>query len=401
MCTIIPFVAHAQVRITEIMYDLVGTDTGREWIEVKNISAEPVDLSTWKLFEANTNHKLNPLSSPVIPPGGYAVIIDAFDKFTMDNSNFSGLLFDSAFSLGNEGETITVRNSEGVDIDSVSYSASLGAQGDGNTLQRKDDGTFISAAPTLGSATEATVSVPGSEEETKDITDKDDNSASYLLKNTDTLSTHSSQSVANISFDAPEFSVTTGRPRIGFVGTPLQFEAKIKTAKNIPIGNVAANVWSMGDGTAQSGQFISHVYEYPGEYTVVLNSSMGGTEAVSKVKVKILEPKVTVLSADASSIEIENKDTYELNVGGWSIETTGERKVLPQDTILAPRSRIRMPTRSLGLKHVDQYVKLINPAGRMLSSVFLATHQTNSPDDVLISLPPGVTVEHIKEFFKR
>ncbi|MEK7071654.1 MAG: lamin tail domain-containing protein, partial [Patescibacteria group bacterium] len=45
--------------INEIMYDLKnGSDDGREWIEVYNNSDASVDLSTFKFFEADTNHKI-------------------------------------------------------------------------------------------------------------------------------------------------------------------------------------------------------------------------------------------------------------------------------------------------------------------------------------------------------
>ena len=50
--------ARAEVVINEIMYDLEGTDTGREWIEIYNNSNSSVDLSSYKLFEADTNHEL-------------------------------------------------------------------------------------------------------------------------------------------------------------------------------------------------------------------------------------------------------------------------------------------------------------------------------------------------------
>ena len=51
-------VAYANILINEVMYDVEGTDTDREWIEVYNDGSESVDLSTYKLFEANTNHGL-------------------------------------------------------------------------------------------------------------------------------------------------------------------------------------------------------------------------------------------------------------------------------------------------------------------------------------------------------
>ena len=60
VCTIfaalMPGTALAQTVISEVMYDLEGPDTGREWIEVFNPGISPVTLTDWKLFEADSNH---------------------------------------------------------------------------------------------------------------------------------------------------------------------------------------------------------------------------------------------------------------------------------------------------------------------------------------------------------
>src|SRR5581483_1064214 len=137
----IPAMAHAgALSITEIMYDLPGGDTGREWIEVKNTGTTSADLSSWKLFEANTNHKISAIAASNIAPGEYAVIADDSDKFKTDNASYTGLLFDSAFSLSNTGETISLRDESGNDIDTVTYNPSLGASGDGSSLQKTDAG---------------------------------------------------------------------------------------------------------------------------------------------------------------------------------------------------------------------------------------------------------------------
>ena len=44
-----------QIKITEIMYDLEGTDTDREWIEVHNETGTEIDLTGWKFYDGS-NH---------------------------------------------------------------------------------------------------------------------------------------------------------------------------------------------------------------------------------------------------------------------------------------------------------------------------------------------------------
>src|SRR5580704_16125556 len=57
LCSV--YVAHAQIVITEIMYDPSGSDVGAEWIEIYNASNSPIDLTKWKVNDG-TNHVLNP-----------------------------------------------------------------------------------------------------------------------------------------------------------------------------------------------------------------------------------------------------------------------------------------------------------------------------------------------------
>src|SRR3989344_597375 len=160
---LVPSSALAQVVITEIMYDLQsGADGGREWIEVHNGGTTAIPLGTWKLFENGTAHKITAVSvTGVLAPGSYAVIADNAAKFQVDWPQLTGQLFDSAFSLGNSGETLVLRNASSTDIDTASYQSSMGAAGDGNSLNRVSSGTsFIARSPTPGAAMSATALAP-------------------------------------------------------------------------------------------------------------------------------------------------------------------------------------------------------------------------------------------------
>jgi hypothetical protein len=138
--------------MSEIMYDLAeGSDSGREWVEVYNESGTAVDLADWKLFENSTNHGLKALGASVLAPGAYAVIADNPDKFKNDHPSYAGLLFDSAFSLNNTGETLILRccGKELSDVDTVVYSNEQGGAGDGASLSRSGS-SWVSTDPTPG-----------------------------------------------------------------------------------------------------------------------------------------------------------------------------------------------------------------------------------------------------------
>lgn len=142
--------AYAGIVINEIMYDLkTGSDDGREWIEIYNDADTAVDISTFKFFEADTNHKLVLVQGDAnIPAKNYAVVVSDFAKFKTDWPNFSGIILDSSFSFSNTGESLALKNAE-LTVDEYTYQSSFGGAGDGKSLQ-KINGAWVGAVPTLG-----------------------------------------------------------------------------------------------------------------------------------------------------------------------------------------------------------------------------------------------------------
>src|SRR3989338_10460922 len=139
------------IRINEIMYDLNGSDTGREWIEVYNDGSESLNLSAWRFYENGEKHGLNLIQgSWSLEAGGYIIIADNSTSFLADNPSYSSTLFDSSFSLLNTGESLALWNGSEY-FSNTTYSSSSGAAGDGKSLQLIDS-VWQSCTPTLGSA---------------------------------------------------------------------------------------------------------------------------------------------------------------------------------------------------------------------------------------------------------
>ena len=143
--------AMADLEISEIMYDLKsGSDDGREWVEVYNNSDQAVDLSTYKFFEGDVNHKLTLVEgSAKTREGEYVVIVSDPIKFKKDWPSFVGNIFDSSFSLSNTGEYLAIKDVDKI-ITEYSYNTSLGGAGDGKSLQKIND-VWASSLPTPGS----------------------------------------------------------------------------------------------------------------------------------------------------------------------------------------------------------------------------------------------------------
>ncbi|MBT4114500.1 lamin tail domain-containing protein [Candidatus Woesearchaeota archaeon] len=130
------------LQISEIMYDLEGADAGNEWIEVFN-DGESMDICVHRLFEAETNHYIKG-DFCTLESGSYVILADR-----AENLAFESNVLDSAFSLSNTGERLCIRNNAGEDLVCVEYSATLGAKGDGNSLQLSG-GEWCTGVPTPG-----------------------------------------------------------------------------------------------------------------------------------------------------------------------------------------------------------------------------------------------------------
>ncbi|MEN9390157.1 MAG: hypothetical protein RLZZ283_257, partial [Candidatus Parcubacteria bacterium] len=110
-------------EFSHIEYDPAGSDKNREWIEVRNISADAVDLSKYFLFENNTNHKIKAVGSAVVPPNGSAVIASDAVAFVAENPSRSAFVFDSTFSLNNTGEYLALKDASTTVVAEITYTA--------------------------------------------------------------------------------------------------------------------------------------------------------------------------------------------------------------------------------------------------------------------------------------
>ncbi|MDP3902078.1 MAG: lamin tail domain-containing protein [bacterium] len=315
---ITPFYADASLEITEIMYDLGGTDTNREWIEIYNNGEESVDVLTWKFFEENTNHNLvASQGDTVLVKGGYAVIADKPEKFLVDWPDFTGVILDSSFSLKNTGETLTLKDADLNIIDSVGYTSDWGAEGDGNSLQ-KIGGEWKAAAPTPGTANEAS-----SENASEDPPIEE------------SVSPSQEQDIGEQMIIVTEEKIyaNAGADKIAVVGADTEFRGTALGFKKEPLSN-ARYFWSFGDMEYREGQNITHFYKYPGEYIAVLEVSSGSHSASDKIVVKVVENKIKVLEADANSVKIKNDSSFDINISGWFLRGSGKTFFFPRNSFI-------------------------------------------------------------------
>lgn len=120
----LPGVALAGLQITRVEYDLPGSDSGREWIEITNKGTDTVDISGFRLLEGGVKHKLIlAQGSWLLASGGSAVIADDSATFLSEHPGFAKSLYTSSFSLSNTGETLSLVTASGAVESSLTYKA--------------------------------------------------------------------------------------------------------------------------------------------------------------------------------------------------------------------------------------------------------------------------------------
>jgi hypothetical protein len=378
---LMPGSAFAAVVIDEIMYDLEGGDVGREWIEVVNTGDNTIDLTNWKLNEANTNHGLTlSQGDATIPAGGFVIIADNPGKFLIDYPGFSGTIFDSSFSLSNTGETLVLRDANLADIDVVTYSSDQGGAGDGNSLQ-KINGAWQGARPTPGS-----VNISSGTTATGNNSAASPQEISATPATSDTNTTSSSSTGPSFPVD-PQIFVSAGeRLRTVVVGADIVLSGKVWGLKKEPIDN-ARMIWNFGDGTTQEGKTIKHTYRYPGTYVVILDASSGYYSASDHITIKAVPADIAISSvgdAQSSFVELHNKSSSEIDLSLWSIRAGNNVFVIPDHTFIASQSK---------LKFSDDVTKLIfdksSPPGLYYPNGTLAVVYTPVAASVPVASPPS------------
>lgn len=112
----------ASLIFSHVEYDVPGADDGREWISITN-TGPAVDLTGWKLYEGGVNHKIVPVSSPLLPGGATAVIVQSPEGYLADHPDYSGLMYKASFSLSNSGESLALKDASSTVVASTTYTA--------------------------------------------------------------------------------------------------------------------------------------------------------------------------------------------------------------------------------------------------------------------------------------
>lgn len=133
-----------EIVIAEVLVNPTGTDAGREWIEIVNRAAEPLDLADLRLADLAAEA---PAPAGIIAPGARVVLGQSVDAATNGGAPVT-VAYGTRITLNNDGEEIAIcigTCASGVVIDRLSWKT-LGAGYDGHALVVDHDAGLTCAA---------------------------------------------------------------------------------------------------------------------------------------------------------------------------------------------------------------------------------------------------------------
>ncbi len=359
IATLFPLPAFsAGLLFSEIMFDPVGVDTGREWVRLSKVSDGDLDLKDILLLEEGVKHKIATATSSLgivyqkIPAGKDIVIADNPQKFILEYPEFDGAVFDSVFSLKNSGENLSLLF-KGEVVDDFTAPAPFLESGDGKVWARSN-GIW-----TLGSS--ALVPLVNSQPEGQIA-------ATTTNYGVSAESEHSEW----IEPDQPQIKVSGSFTKIQTAGVEGNFQA-LAFGKEGEMKSGVRYYWNFGNGETAEGEKVLHTYLFPGKFAVSVTAVSDRISATDYKSIDIFEPKIEIASlvpGKTGWLELRNLESRFVELSGFIILTAQNgQKVsfsLPSKTFLAPNGHARISASSAGMSF-SSGTEILYPNGRFLT----------------------------------
>lgn len=312
--------AHALI-INEIMSNPVGDDGGREWVELYNNSSSTLDISNLSISIKGgafvSTFSVN--GGTIISPDGYGIIastVSGATKFLQDYPTYNGPLLRSSISLVNTGVTSIEIKVSGVSLDVLS--SYIGAK-EGLTLS-KINGSFVIGNPTPGSENQIFV----------------DDAQTQATTTSNTASAQTT--ISQMSPPLTDIVLYMPQEKVAVAGAETNFSVFGLTRAGKNIDNLTYT-WAYGDGGDGNGSSTLYRYAYPGRYITSVEGSNGYLIGIGRMNVRVVAPDIVIKNIHNGKygryIDIENPNTYDLDLSQWKLAIDNIKYPFPKNTILA------------------------------------------------------------------
>ena len=362
-----PAAALAQVVINEVLFDPSGSDTGLEWVELYNASDGAMNLSGWQLYPDGIGYFYFPEDFSVPAKGYVAVNLRASGQNSetnlyhsattsnMGNSSGSLALFSGeprgsdtiksfvryhkpGSSERKTWESSAVeaglwRTGDFIDIGSMAEGVSVGLTSDGVAAGFKQAWEFFSSATKGTGNSQASNNEPPDANQTSTTTSSANTAPLYVI---------------------PRLDVDIETPTAGVIGAPHRFAGYAFGSDKKPVVGNVRFLWNFNDGTVAEGPAVTHIFRFPGSYTVSLNVNTGSGAIGHAIRDVNMTANAVFFSEALAGIggfvELENRGREMIDLSGWLIDDqTGRSFTIPLGTKIRGGNLIVFPNRITGL----------------------------------------------------
>jgi len=389
---ILPTMVNAQVVLNEIAWMGTVADANNEWIELFNTGTDTVDVTGWTIDDGNTLDVV--LSGSV--SGNAVVLLERTDDTSVEGVTAFQIY---TGALANTGATLTLRNSNGEIIDQVvggeGWQQIGGDNSTKDTPQRVSSGWITKPATpgTRNSVTETQTPVLEPKSDTNQQKKVSGSTSKTSVRTTPTYS-----GVLELQIHAPE---------IAYVNQKITFDV-VPEGIGPTIRNSLAYTWNFGDTYTASRKESTHIFEYPGEYVVMVGAKFGSQSAMARHEITVLPVSFSLARTEEGNLLITNNAPKEVDLGGFQL--TGDASfTFPPFTILKPggtltiaKDRARVLGENIQLRDTEKMQVVALAPSRAPSSVVpynrvayaVPVSDTRSALDEKI---PGMTTVHAEE----
>ncbi len=358
--------AYADVLINEIAWMGTVTSVNDEWIELFNNGTAPIILDGWTLQASD--------GSPVISlkgtlsAGGY-MLLERTDDTSVPGIT-AGIIYSGA--LGNEGETLVIKNNTEQVMDTVAMTGGwvAGNASTKETMQRNGSdwvtGTATPAAQNISNNTTNNNSGSGTGNT------GGNSGAGGSTSNTPTtpvvIKPRDEEKDTTIQIEPdPVYSSRMITPDIFIQQVPLDFSSEVKK-DGIFETSRGRFEWSMGDG----GSFVftkstpfNYTYQEPGQYVIILryysNIFKKEPDTIHKKTITVIPATISITTNISGTIILTNNSDNDIDLGNWKLRSGNNEFTFPLFTILQKDSKINIPE-SIHKLH-SKNVTLVTPNG--------------------------------------
>ncbi len=404
------------VVINEIAWMGSSASSKDEWIELKNMTSQDIDISGWTIKGASSGG-----GDIIIPEDGGEHIICANNFYLISYYSIADRIIDPETTILDVIVGWRVKNMGNISLANANNGDLVLKDGGGKVIDiakgdqwaagtyKKSEGIYCSmernTPPNDGSLAEnwhtatdsqgfivgaiekgspgkensSYVSQDEEEPDDEDDGDEDEQDEEEQEEQDEQTADGTAQETSGSSLNIAPIA-EAGDDIIANVGAIIHFDG---SASFDPESKDITYFWNLGDGGFEKNESFDHVYFCPGEYLVTLevfdgqwkgNDNIIVTVYPGEVYISELLPNPEGKDEEGEWIEICNMSNEVVDISGWKLddeEGGSSPFVFPEHSFMAPNSYLvfRRSVTKIALNNNSDQTRLLYPAGEIADEV--------------------------------